>query len=365
MMISKVARVTFIVASWVCCLAVCGCKTVEVFEAGSSRVSHEDVELRNLMATLNLGMSEGDVCRIMGCRPDSRWEDPDFKQVVCFWYYSKTSTCDGKVSYNARSYWFKFEDNKLVGALLKRPDYTLGNVNFSLDARWHYRKHVFTLMSNMYYKRQGKRLFFNDEAYCYVVGKENQVVDYWDGKICHWKRPELKPGYQRVESPDGKCFVDIPYGKTAVYMGNGRFNVYSGNGRADGNTMTANGSRQSSSGSGGGGREALRFAGTLLGAFVEGAAEGLALGLTQGLTDGVVGAKTKRRVTAGGKSGHVPSVQSSTRSSVKPRMKHSYCHGSGICQICKGKGYVGADMKCTGCGGTGRCQACHGSGWAN
>lgn len=363
MMIAKAARVTFVVVFCTCFLTVCGCKTaktVEVFEAGSSRVSYEDVELRSLMATLNLGMSEGEVCSIMGCSPDSRWEDPDFKQVVCFWYYSKTSTCDGKVSYNARSYWFKFEDNKLVGALLKKPDYMLGNVNFSLDARWHYRKHVFTLMSNMYYKKQGKRLFFNDDAYCYVVGKENQIVDYWDGKICHWKRPELKPGYQRVESPDGKCFVDIPYGKTAVYMGNGRFNVY-----ADGKTMAANGSSHLSSGSGGAGSEALSFAGTLLGAFVEGAAEGLTLGLTQGLTDGVVGAMTKHRVAAGGGAGYVPSGQSSTRSSVKPRVKHSYCHGSGICQICKGKGRVGADMKCTGCGGTGRCRACHGSGWAN
>lgn len=49
----------------------------------------------------------------------------------------------------------------------------------------------------------------------------------------------------------------------------------------------------------------------------------------------------------------------------KPRIKHSSCHGTGTCNICKGKGFVGANMKCTGCGGTGICRACRGSGYAN
>lgn len=65
-------------------------------------------------------------------------------------------------------------------------------------------------------------------------------------------------------------------------------------------------------------------------------------------------------------SSYVPSESSGGGGGkARPRVQHSYCHGSGICQICKGKGHVGAGMKCTGCGGTRRCRACHGSGWAN
>ena len=47
----------------------------------------------------------------------------------------------------------------------------------------------------------------------------------------------------------------------------------------------------------------------------------------------------------------------------RPRVKHSYCHGTGICQGCHGKGYVGKDMRCTMCYGSGRCVC--GDGWAN
>lgn len=49
----------------------------------------------------------------------------------------------------------------------------------------------------------------------------------------------------------------------------------------------------------------------------------------------------------------------------KPRVKHSYCHGTGTCQICHGKGTVaGGSKKCV-CGGSGRCIACNGTGYAN
>lgn len=45
----------------------------------------------------------------------------------------------------------------------------------------------------------------------------------------------------------------------------------------------------------------------------------------------------------------------------RPRVQHSYCHGTGKCQGCHGKGYVGKDMRCTMCYGSGNC-VCHG-GW--
>lgn len=48
----------------------------------------------------------------------------------------------------------------------------------------------------------------------------------------------------------------------------------------------------------------------------------------------------------------------------KPRVKHSYCHGTGTCQICHGKGTVGAGKRCI-CGGSGRCSACNGTGYNN
>lgn len=54
----------------------------------------------------------------------------------------------------------------------------------------------------------------------------------------------------------------------------------------------------------------------------------------------------------------------------KPRMRHSSCGGTGICNVCKGNGFLGSDpgndrLRCRSCGGSGRCRACGGSGWAN
>lgn len=54
----------------------------------------------------------------------------------------------------------------------------------------------------------------------------------------------------------------------------------------------------------------------------------------------------------------------------KPRMRHSSCRGTGDCNVCKGRGYLGKDsdnsrLRCRSCGGSGRCRACGGSGWAN
>ena len=46
-----------------------------------------------------------------------------------------------------------------------------------------------------------------------------------------------------------------------------------------------------------------------------------------------------------------------------PRVKHSYCHGTGKCQGCHGKGSVGKDMTCPMCHGSKRCVC--GNGWAN
>lgn len=64
------------------------------------------------------------------------------------------------------------------------------------------------------------------------------------------------------------------------------------------------------------------------------------------------------------------SSYSSSRSKTRSRVKHSSCHGTGTCNICKGKGYLGNDpdntrLRCRGCGGSGSCRPCGGSGFAN
>ena len=51
------------------------------------------------------------------------------------------------------------------------------------------------------------------------------------------------------------------------------------------------------------------------------------------------------------------------RGTVRPRVAHSSCRGTGICHICKGKGFVGKDIICRGCGGTKKCRACRGIGY--
>ena len=64
-------------------------------------------------------------------------------------------------------------------------------------------------------------------------------------------------------------------------------------------------------------------------------------------------------------------TQSNPNSS--PRVRHSSCRGTGRCNICKGKGYVGSirtlqdqnRLRCRGCGGSGSCSACGGSGYSN
>lgn len=71
---------------------------------------------------------------------------------------------------------------------------------------------------------------------------------------------------------------------------------------------------------------------------------------------------------SGGSSSYSPSYSnssySSSRSKERPRVKHSSCRGTGTCNICKGKGYVGTNKRCV-CGGSGICRPCGGSGYAN
>lgn len=52
---------------------------------------------------------------------------------------------------------------------------------------------------------------------------------------------------------------------------------------------------------------------------------------------------------------------------VKPRVSHSWCHGSGRCQSCNGRGTINTKprMRCRTCGGSGNCPGCHGRGYAN
>lgn len=57
-------------------------------------------------------------------------------------------------------------------------------------------------------------------------------------------------------------------------------------------------------------------------------------------------------------------------SHAKQRVRHSSCNGTGKCNICHGKGYLGNDpknsrLRCRGCGGSGRCRPCGGTGYAN
>jgi len=344
-------------------LAVAGCASVTVLESGSPRIRDEAC-FRQLMPRFKLGMSEDEVMRIMGSRPASRWEDPDFKQVVCFWFFSRTEldSPDVALRYKAHSCWFKFEDGQLVGVELDKPKYMMGDVVYSEDAWWHYRTHVSPMMCKAFYVLEGKRYFFNEEDRCYIVAETTKVVDHWEGTTCHWKSKPLKSGYKRVRSPDD-YYIDIPEGKTATYLGNGKFSITSNNA----GTGAQMGPATSTVGGGDSGNAALNFAGVLAGAFIQGAAEGMVQGLTQGLVNSATGG----RAPAGG-----PVMRSSPssknggggapkKSAVKPRVKHSYCHGTGDCQICKRKGYVGTNIKCTGCGGSGRCRACRGTGWAN
>ena len=87
-----------------------------------------------------------------------------------------------------------------------------------------------------------------------------------------------------------------------------------------------------------------------------GAAEGLANSSSSSYSS----AHTSTTTTTSNSGG-----QSSGGYKPKPRVKHSYCHGTGTCQICHGKGTVaGGSKKCV-CGGSGRCSACNGTGYAN
>ncbi len=100
------------------------------------------------------------------------------------------------------------------------------------------------------------------------------------------------------------------------------------------------------------------FIGEVLGA-AAGAAAGAAV-------ESAVSGKHHRRtqpVYANG-GGGTPSRQSSGgNAGASQRVRHSYCHGTGTCQICHGKGTVGAGKRCI-CGGSGRCSACGGTGYA-
>ena len=101
------------------------------------------------------------------------------------------------------------------------------------------------------------------------------------------------------------------------------------------------------------------FIGEMLGA-AAGAAAGAAV-------ESAVSGKHHRRtqpvyVNSGG---GTPSRQSSGgNANPSQRAIHSYCHGTGTCQICHGKGTVaGGSKKCV-CGGSGRCSGCNGTGYA-
>lgn len=88
-----------------------------------------------------------------------------------------------------------------------------------------------------------------------------------------------------------------------------------------------------------------------------GAAAGAAAGAAVESAFGHHGRGSVQTVSCGGSSGGSP------RGSRK--IRHSSCNGTGQCNVCHGKGYLGSDptnarLKCRSCGGSGRCCACNG-----
>ena len=84
----------------------------------------------------------------------------------------------------------------------------------------------------------------------------------------------------------------------------------------------------------------------------------------QGAAEGVSGGTPSRSPTYSG------SYYSNSPSKERVRVRHSSCNGTGVCNICKGKGYLGNDpdnarLRCRGCGGSGNCSPCRGSGYVN
>lgn len=59
-------------------------------------------------------------------------------------------------------------------------------------------------------------------------------------------------------------------------------------------------------------------------------------------------------------------IKSGTQNNAKPRprVNHSSCRGTGICNICSGNGRVGT-LTCRGCGGSGICRPCGGKGYVD
>lgn len=88
-----------------------------------------------------------------------------------------------------------------------------------------------------------------------------------------------------------------------------------------------------------------------------GAAAGAAAGAAVESAFGHHGGGTVQVISCGGSSGG--------HSSGSRKIRHSSCNGTGFCNVCHGKGYLGLDpkntrLKCRSCGGSGRCCACNG-----
>lgn len=97
------------------------------------------------------------------------------------------------------------------------------------------------------------------------------------------------------------------------------------------------------------------FIGEIIGA-AAGAAAGAA---TEAAINGRHRSSSSSYVTGSGTS---TSGYSSGSTNVRPRVRHSSCGGTGRCNICKGKGTVGAGKRCV-CGGSGICRPCNGTGY--
>ena len=294
----------------------------------------------------------------MKCPPVSRYVNPTNGISECFWFYAKTQTDKmGVVSYNGQVNCFKFQDGRLTGVKLNNPNFMFGDVkDDDPDALWFYTKNASAKAWHQYNRLVGLKFFYNDKEQCYVHDKKTKVVDYWDGRTCHWKVGPCRVGYYRVYSPDKTYSIDVPNDQICDgYIGNGKFRLRPKNAPAatsESNSLFAD------------------IVGEMAGAFIEGAVSGAVDGLTQSAVD----AALKRTVGKHRKPLKYPNYRGETKQNgtAKPNtngiwtpVSHSSCRGTGICHICKGRKIVGADMTCTGCGGSGICRACGGRGYTN
>ena len=87
------------------------------------------------------------------------------------------------------------------------------------------------------------------------------------------------------------------------------------------------------------------------------------IGVAAGAAVGAVVSSAHGHHGSAAKASYNVPVGNSSRGS--RRVRHSSCNGTGRCNVCNGKGYLGSDptnarLRCRSCGGSGSCCACNG-----